>query len=423
MEETIQAYQNLVLRFPEEPRGWYALAYNLELMGRLAEAIPTYEKVLQLEPNHCEVIHRLGNCHYNLGQTQEAARWYKQIQYLEYLPDALTLQARVAELEPLGKRLARRAKPLLRSLSTRISKPSFLSALTAEVLRFPSNLGAIRRYGMGPYLSYLSRHYLNDSNYLFKRLPCDLCGSRKAKGIFFDGSRKIIACGKCGFETEERKPPEGRDVFNGTYEKMDTIEGFEPIWKDPFIMQIRIKRLKELFHQAGVPFPLPAGSRLVEVGCGQGTTLHEFTKIGMEGIGTETSQQLADYARREYGLDVRHTTIQTARFEPFSYDLFISFHVLEHLDRPSEMFIQARSALKPSGLLMLELPIPELQSMSRDAQYDPIFGYCNHAHVNFFTSPIVREYYSRFGFELIGTYEYFCGQHLMGGFLGRKRPD
>jgi SAM-dependent methyltransferase len=95
---------------------------------------------------------------------------------------------------------------------------------------------------------------------------------------------------------------------------------------------------------------IPPGSKILEVGCGEGLLLNELAKVGFSVYGIEPSKTASERARRQ-GLKVITGHFPSeALTGPF--DIVILSHVLEHLSDPGKIIEQIKAAA-PGGYLFL----------------------------------------------------------------------
>lgn len=95
---------------------------------------------------------------------------------------------------------------------------------------------------------------------------------------------------------------------------------------------------------------------ILEIGCATGALLSAFREAGWRAMGVEVGQSMAGYARERFGLDVEAGTIETASFEPGSFDAVVATHLIEHLNDPRSFLAKARAALRQDGRLYLITP-------------------------------------------------------------------
>jgi SAM-dependent methyltransferase len=107
-----------------------------------------------------------------------------------------------------------------------------------------------------------------------------------------------------------------------------------------------------------LPAPPPEGSRILDVGCGNGDFLAVAEDLGHEAAGLDPDE-LAVAAARARGLDAHVGTLPASGAATRSFDHVFLNHVLEHLHAPLAALGEAKSLLVPGGRLWLSLPNPE----------------------------------------------------------------
>jgi SAM-dependent methyltransferase len=101
---------------------------------------------------------------------------------------------------------------------------------------------------------------------------------------------------------------------------------------------------------------LSSGSRVLEIGVGQGAFLAKAKKAGLEVSGIELNPEGAK-AARDKGFDIIEQDMASLHAEdPRAWDCICAFQVLEHLAHPREFLDQAVALLRPGGLLLLSVP-------------------------------------------------------------------
>jgi 2-polyprenyl-3-methyl-5-hydroxy-6-metoxy-1,4-benzoquinol methylase len=96
--------------------------------------------------------------------------------------------------------------------------------------------------------------------------------------------------------------------------------------------------------------------RLLDVGVGRGETLVAAKELGWDAEGVEPSATFADYAEKRTGLKIWREPIEDSSVPDSSYDVIVLAAVLEHLYDPDEIVSRISSALKPGGILYLDVP-------------------------------------------------------------------
>lgn len=97
--------------------------------------------------------------------------------------------------------------------------------------------------------------------------------------------------------------------------------------------------------------------RILEIGCGIGSLVHELTRQGYNVIGTDISREAITYGRQKYG-DI-HLNVQAAQaldYEAESFDIVLSFDVLEHIAEVDRHVGEVCRVLRPGGYYLFQTP-------------------------------------------------------------------
>jgi SAM-dependent methyltransferase len=98
-------------------------------------------------------------------------------------------------------------------------------------------------------------------------------------------------------------------------------------------------------------------SRILEIGSGRGTLLHELLKRGFEAVGVETSEDRVAEARDRFqDLPIRVTSGTGLPFPDGTFDLVLSFDVFEHIADSDAHVREVRRVLKPAGWYLFQTP-------------------------------------------------------------------
>lgn len=174
--------------------------------------------------------------------------------------------------------------------------------------------------------------------------PCRVCRSTDVGTEELGGV--LHRCARCGFRSTARPSPapvpelEDTGYFDGG--------GYEQ-YLVPAARRFEAKRrLRWLLG-----FDRPA--TVLEAGCAAGFFLEATAAEGIRATGVEVSEAMAAHARHSLGVDARHGRLEDLTVDQ-PFDAVCAFHVLEHVDDPATFLAAARSALRPGGLLALEVP-------------------------------------------------------------------
>ncbi|MGH0036842.1 MAG: methyltransferase domain-containing protein [Myxococcota bacterium] len=139
----------------------------------------------------------------------------------------------------------------------------------------------------------------------------------------------------------------GDDYFDKDYDSCLHEESYFDSF--PRLMERYGKLLDEIEREQ-------APGALFEVGCAGGWFLELARERGWKVRGVEITRVGADHARRVLGLDVERSTFPGDPLPGGPYDVVYMGHVLEHLRSPTRGVETAVAALRPGGLLVVEVP-------------------------------------------------------------------
>lgn len=175
--------------------------------------------------------------------------------------------------------------------------------------------------------------------------------------------------------------------------------------------------LGQLRARFATPRPL-----LCEVGCGNGSELAAFAKLGFETVGVEPDET-ARRASRERGLSVLAGTLEDLPSElpTGTFDLVVVSHVLEHTLDVSRSIENVRSLLGPDGLALVEVPNHACLGFHRAG---PSWAFTDAPrHLNFFTPKSLADAFERRGFAVVeSAFRGYCRQ-FSGEWLATERRN
>ena len=161
----------------------------------------------------------------------------------------------------------------------------------------------------------------------------------------------VLACRACGAGWQD-PPPSAEAV----------AEAYRDMRDDLYLAEERVRRWS--LGRAVALLERWAGGRrgrLLDVGCSAGLFSELARDAGWEVLGIEPSRWLADRARERLGEEaVLCARLEEVDLPPGSFDAVCLWDVLEHVSDPEAFLAQAAAALRPGGLLALN--VPNLQS-------------------------------------------------------------
>ncbi len=100
-----------------------------------------------------------------------------------------------------------------------------------------------------------------------------------------------------------------------------------------------------------------AGAKTLEIGCGIGSIAAFLTEKGCKVVAGDISQKAIEFGREKHpGLDLRVFPAEMLPFDDESFDLVLSFDLLEHIAEVDRHVAEVARALKPGGSYLFETP-------------------------------------------------------------------
>jgi 2-polyprenyl-3-methyl-5-hydroxy-6-metoxy-1,4-benzoquinol methylase len=185
-------------------------------------------------------------------------------------------------------------------------------------------------------------------------IACNLCGGHEVRELSRRSRSgqplRTVACIACGLVWSDPRPHDARRFYEDEY-RLAYKHTFEP--KPKHVLRAGKVALARL--RAIEPYLRPA-SRVLDVGSGGGEFAYLLQSRGHDVLGVEPNRGYADYAAREYGLHIERGFIDDVALPAANFDLITIWHVLEHTEHPAAVLARLRSALKPGGVLIVEVP-------------------------------------------------------------------
>jgi ubiquinone/menaquinone biosynthesis C-methylase UbiE len=181
--------------------------------------------------------------------------------------------------------------------------------------------------------------------------PCIACHSTSARRLYsIEGvSEELVECRKCGLGSLFPMPNAERirSFYPAEYYGEPTAK-FEPLVE--FGVRLGAKmRVESLVGD------LPAGSKVLDIGCGRGVMLRALLDLGHEAYGVEIAAEAASGADPRAQITIAPELSQ-AGYDDNTFDAVILWHVLEHLPHPEQTLAEIRRILRPGGRLILAVP-------------------------------------------------------------------
>lgn len=177
-------------------------------------------------------------------------------------------------------------------------------------------------------------------------------GTTKVVRSRFPGAR-VHRCAVCGQGILLPVPEE--NTVRQIYDSSEYAESYDSAGEafaisGPNLSQQLAPRF-EILHRL-----LPQAGLLLDVGASRGFFLAEAKKLGWLVQGIEASPECASFAEKSFGIPMLVGSLESIQIPESTYDCIHLSHVLEHLREPSLRIQQLIHALKPGGVLVIEVP-------------------------------------------------------------------
>jgi 2-polyprenyl-3-methyl-5-hydroxy-6-metoxy-1,4-benzoquinol methylase len=143
-----------------------------------------------------------------------------------------------------------------------------------------------------------------------------------------------------------------------------------------------------------------SGTSLLDIGSGEGFFLFNASKAGYITKGIELCQDAAEYAKKEFGVDIEVGAFEGLQLPESCFDVVTLWTVLEHVPHPLTTLKKAHRILKPGGLLAISTPdigSPLARILGKK------WWEIRRLHVNQFTTKTLTEIVKNAGFKNVSS--------------------
>lgn len=165
---------------------------------------------------------------------------------------------------------------------------------------------------------------------------------------------------------------------------------------------------REQLHLLG---PLEPGSRVLDLGAGDGRLAVELARAGHEVTAVEPYRDVPVAP----GLTVLRESVDQLELPERSFDAAVLWHVLEHLEEPQAILAHVRRWLVPGGLLLVG--VPNLASLQAELGGEGWFHLDPQRHVVHFTPRGLTLLLERAGFTEVRLRHVLVDQSLAGMWM------
>lgn len=183
---------------------------------------------------------------------------------------------------------------------------------------------------------------------------CPICGARNAKNLGARGGRahhesrgvetNVVRCNECALiYTHPTLVPQTNPYDKGSAEEYFQLHDEQE--------KIRHGESLAAFAESVLGGP----GRMLELGCGRGELLRGAANRGWYARGVEMTDDFIRVAS-SHGLDIERSPIETCKSLDETYNVVMLAAILEHLYDPMETLLRIKNAVRPGGLLFIDVP-------------------------------------------------------------------
>ena len=179
----------------------------------------------------------------------------------------------------------------------------------------------------------------------------------------------------------------------------DILSGYENSADVDFVSQHRgrlktfSRYIKRIPTQTNMDY---SNLKFLDVGCASGSFLAAAKKMGAMGVGLELNSFLADWGRKNYGVDIIQGSLESFHFND-TYNCVTFWDVLEHLQNPLQAIESVAKNLPIGGLLIFSLPDTDSFYSKYLRRFWPMIL---DVHLTYFNNKSLSFLVSKFGFKL-----------------------
>jgi 2-polyprenyl-3-methyl-5-hydroxy-6-metoxy-1,4-benzoquinol methylase len=201
---------------------------------------------------------------------------------------------------------------------------------------------------------------------MFEDAPCPFGCVRDDKHLFttrdrinnVPGAFEVVRCLSCNLVRISPRPdptsistfyPEDYGPYLSTLVNKRSSKA--ALSGDSFMVRLG----RRIFDTKAHAMPKLSPGAMLEVGCASGSFLHEMADKGWRVEGIEYSPD-ASKSARGLGLSIETGSVESIEKPSASYDLIVSWMVVEHLHEPLQSLTKMARWSKPNGKLVISIP-------------------------------------------------------------------
>lgn len=233
---------------------------------------------------------------------------------------------------------------------------------------------------------------------------CPVCQNTKWAEVYKIKRYNIGECAVCGFAridplpAEESRPEfySKEEVIDRNSKKHAPLQRFSRTMKSLFRKVMKHDKSRVFYDK--LRRYLPPRSKILDIGCGDGTFL-KMAKKQFICSGIEISEYLAALAKEEDGIKIMVGNFLVADFSYQKYDGITLISILEHLDDPAGALKKCFDLMNEGSLLLIKTV--NYSSLNRTVKKENWTGFRPPDHVVYFNPSNIKKLLKKVGFTKI----------------------
>ena len=161
---------------------------------------------------------------------------------------------------------------------------------------------------------------------------------------------------------------------------------------------------------------LKTNHKILEIGCGAGSMTAYLAKKGYQIIGTDLSKDMIDYAKKTHpAVEFKKMSGDKLNFKNESFDIVLSFDLVEHIPDVEKHFKEVNRVLKKDGKYIFVTPNKLVNVPYNIIKNKSLNGWKKH-HMSVQTKKSLRKLCKKTGFEVeikkVKAYEEYIDKKL-----------
>ena len=179
---------------------------------------------------------------------------------------------------------------------------------------------------------------------------CPACQCEKATYELTKFDIELVTCSECNLRYHTRIPANNNDIYGDPV----YIKGSQGVWANDYEYRKERFGRERVGILSGVIGSLK-GLSILDVGCGSGYFLECAEEEGAICSGLEISSDIREWTSQRLGIEIFDRSLEELESDT-RYDIITIFDLIEHVEKPVELLLNANRLLKKNGHIFIYTP-------------------------------------------------------------------